>query len=352
MIPEPLDNLAAPEGYHSARVDVDVRLNVNESPFPPPAEWVDEVAAAVRTIEFNRYPDRSARELRGALANLHDVDAENVFVANGSNEVIQTLLLTYGGVGRRVAVFEPSYAMHSHIATTTGADVVVGERGQDFALDLTEVKRVLGAAAPAVTFVASPNNPTGRVEPRSVVDELLELAPGLLVVDEAYGQFSSWSAVDLLRSGRDLVVTRTFSKTWSMAAFRLGYLLGPAAVVEEMEKRVLPYHLDAVKQAAGALALRYRQEMEKRVAAIVAERERITDGLAPLPVDTWPSEANFVLFRPRDKTGTETWNGLVERSVLVRDCSNWPRLDGCLRVTVGTADENSRFLDALSEVLA
>jgi histidinol-phosphate aminotransferase len=185
-----------------------------------------------------------------------------------------------------------------------------------------------------------------------VVREVLDLAPGLVVVDEAYGQFAPWSALTLVDEDRPLVVTRTFSKTWSMAAARLGYLVGPDWLVAELEKVVLPYHLDAAKQAAGRLAVRYTDEMEERVKAVVGERERISAALGELAVDVWPSGANFILFRPREQDGHAVWEGLLERSILVRDCSGWPRLEGCLRVTIGTADEDDAFLDALAGVLA
>jgi histidinol-phosphate aminotransferase len=173
-----------------------------------------------------------------------------------------------------------------------------------------------------------------------------------LVVDEAYGQFAPWSALGLVNEDRPLVVTRTYSKTWSMAAARLGYLVGPAWLVTELDKVALPYHLDAAKQVAGRLALRFVGEMETRVRQIVAERERITAALRSQPVHVWPSGANFVLFRPTRRDGRAVWQGLLDRSVLIRDCSSWPRLAGCLRVTVGTAAENDAFLAALAEVLA
>ncbi|MEA3078483.1 MAG: histidinol-phosphate aminotransferase [Actinomycetota bacterium] len=352
--PEPVDNLGSLQGYHSPQVDVEVRLNTNESPYGPPPEWVGSVVAELERIDFHRYPDRGASELRAALAELHGVRADQVFAANGSNEVLQTLFLTFGGAGRSCAVFEPTYAMHGQIGRLTSTTVVEGERGADFLLDVGEVKRVVAESSPALTFVCSPNNPTGGAEPRPLLDEILDLAPGLVVVDEAYGQFSSWSALDLVDDARPLVVTRTYSKTWSMAGFRLGYLVGPSSVVAELEKRVLPYHLDTVKQVAGRLALRYQDEMQARVAGLVAERERLVAGLVSLPVETWPSDANFVLFRPTGRSGDDVWQGLVDRSVLVRNCGSWgsPRLTDCLRVTVGTPAEDDRFLDALGEVLA
>jgi histidinol-phosphate aminotransferase len=330
---------------------VEVRLNTNESPVPPPAAFVAALAAEVAGVDWHRYPDRAVWDLRTDIAALHGVRPEQVFVANGSNEVLQTLSLTYGGPGRSVAVFEPTYALHSHIARTTGTAVAEGPRAADFSLDLDVVRRVLADASPAITYLCSPNNPTGMVETPDTVREVLGLVPGLLVVDEAYGQFAPWSALELVSDDLPLVVTRTFSKTWSMAAARLGYLVGPSWVVAELEKVVLPYHLDALKQAAGRLALRFVDEMEQRVSQITEERGRVEVALRDLPCEVWPSGANFILFRPTTRAGGEVWQALLDRSVLVRDCSSWPNLDGCLRVTVGTTTEDDRFLDALREAL-
>lgn len=349
--PPPRDDLGLREGYHSAQVDVEVRLNTNESPYPPPDEWLAALREEMATIAYHRYPDRAALALRAALAELHGVSPSQVFAANGSNEVLQAMCLAYGGPGRTAATFEPTYALHSHIAHLTGTAVVEGERRADFTLDFDEVGRVLRDAAPHLTFLCSPNNPTGLTENLIDVEQVLALAPGLVIVDEAYGQFADWSALDLVDEDRPLVVTRTFSKTWSMAAVRLGYLVGPASVVADLERVALPYHLDAAKQAAGRLALRFRDEMEARVGSLVRERRRLAQALGELPVEVWPSQANFILFRPLHRKGAEVWQGLVDRSVLVRDCSNWPRLEGCLRVTVGTGEEDDRFLDALREVL-
>lgn len=346
------DDLRALQGYHSAQVDVRIRLNTNESPEPPPTAFRDAMAAEVSNIEWNRYPDRAAVALREAIAESHSVDVAQVFVANGSNEVLQTVLLAYAGPGRTVATFEPTYQMHAQIARVTGATVVEGQRADDFTLDPNEVERVITGSQPHVVFLTSPNNPTGLVEPMERVRQMLDLAPGLVVVDEAYAQFSDWSALELIDEDTPMVVTRTFSKTWSMAGARLGYLIGPSWLVAELDKVVLPYHLDAVKQIAGRLALRFASDMDDRVRQTVAERTRISSALADLGTTVFPSGANFVLFRPDGHEGRAVWQGLVDRSVLIRDCSGWPRLANCLRVTVGTPDENSAFLDALGEVLA
>jgi histidinol-phosphate aminotransferase len=345
-------DLGLGEGYHSPQVEAAVRLNTNESPLPPPTAWLKAVEEQLRRVAWHRYPDRGAWALRKAIAAFHGVAPEQVWCANGSNEVLQTLLLAYGGPGRRVALWEPTYALHRHIAELTGTEVAEGRRGDDFALDLGEVRRVIAASQPTVTFVCSPNNPTGDAVGREVVEAVLRHAPGLVVVDEAYGQFAPWSAAELLDAQGGLVVTRTYSKTWSLAGLRLGYCLAPTQVVAAMERASLPYHLDAFTQIAGRLALDHVEDMERRVAMIKEERGRLAARLAELPVDAWPSDANFILFRPRRVEGGAVWRGLLDRSVLVRDCSSWEHLSGCLRVTVGTREENDAFLAALDEVLA
>jgi histidinol-phosphate aminotransferase len=350
----PRDAVSLMEGYHSPQVDVPVRLNTNESPEPPPAAWLEAVARLASSIDWHRYPDREAVELRERLGALHGVGRERVFVANGSNEVLQCLLMAYGGVGRTAAVWEPTYALHSHISRLTGTAVVTGERGADFALDAVEVDRLWRSARPDVAFLCSPNNPTGMIEGEENVRAALASAcelDSLLVVDEAYGQFAPWSALELIEDDAPLVVTRTFSKTWSMAAARLGYLVGPAEVVDQCHKVALPYHLDAFKQAAGILALSFVSEMEERVARLVEERGRLVAALTELAVEVWPSGANFVLFRPLDIEGEVVWKSLLERGVLVRNCASWPRLEGCLRVTVGTPAEDDAFLGALAEIV-
>jgi len=345
------DDLRALDGYHSAQVDVRVRLNTNESPTPPPDAFRDAVAAEVSRVDWHRYPDRSAWALREAIAESHQVDPAQVFVANGSNEVLQTILLAYAGPGRVVATFEPTYQMHAQIARVTGATVVEGERADDFTLDPAEVDRLVTEHQPHVVFLTSPNNPTGLAEPADRVRQLLDIAPGLVVVDEAYAQFADWSALDMVDDDTPLVVTRTFSKTWSMAGARLGYLVGPTWLVAELDKVVLPYHLDAVKQIAGRLALNYVADMDDRVAQVVAERTRVSEALVDLGMMVIPSGANFILFRPDGLDGRDVWQGLVDRSVLIRDCSGWPRLANCLRVTVGTPQENTEFLAALADVV-
>ncbi|HEX9505260.1 MAG TPA: histidinol-phosphate transaminase [Acidimicrobiia bacterium] len=343
----PRDDLRALAGYHSPQLDVAVRLNTNESPYPPPdefvARWVDEL----RATPLNRYPDREASALRESLGRHLGQPAARIFCANGSNEVLQTLLLTYGGSGRGAAVFEPTYALHSHIARVTGTTVVVGERRADFSIDPVGALALIDAEEPSVVFVCSPNNPTGTVEARSTIEALLEATDGLVVVDEAYGEFAPWSALELVHDDRPLVVVRTYSKVWSLAALRLGFAVAPPTVVEELQKVVLPYHLDAATQIAGRVALEFASEMVDRVERLVAERERVGAALAGVEgITPYPSGANFLLLRVAGD-GHALWERLVARGVLVRDFSRWPRLESCLRVTIGSPDENDQFLAAL-----
>ena len=354
VLPAARPGVAAMEGYHSPQVEVAVRLNTNESPVPPPAAFTKAVAAVVGDQAWHRYPDRGATSLRAALAEGYGVEPGQVFAANGSNEVLQSLCLAYGGHGRSAAIFEPTYAMYAQIAGTTGTRVVRGGRDADHRLVRDGVLGLLAAERPDLVFLCSPNNPTGTVDPLELVVDVVEAAAGyggMVVVDEAYGQFAEASAASQLADDRPLVVSRTFSKTWAMAGVRLGYLLAPRWCVSELEKVVLPYHLDSLKQAVGILALGHADAMADRVATLVAERERLATALADLPVTTWSSQANFLLFRPESRPGRVVWQALLDRSVLIRDFTTMPGIEGCLRVTVGTRTENDRFLDALREAL-
>jgi len=354
-LPKPRADLVELSGYHSPQLDVQVRLNTNESPYPPPAAFIDAWLDAQRSVPLHRYPDRAATDLRRAMGETLGHPPERVFCANGSNEVLQTILLTYGGAGRRVAVFEPTYALHSHIARITGTTVVVGERADDFSVSPTEAGILVAAERPSVVLLCSPNNPTGTASPRATVEALLSTVidhgPGLLVVDEAYGEFSDWSALELVADDVPLVVARTYSKVWSLAAVRLGFAVGAAPVIAELEKVVLPYHLSAPTQLAGLAALRFDVEMRSRVETLVAERERLVEELRRMPgLTVFPSGANFVLVHI-ERDGRAVWDRLVAQGVLVRDFSRWPRLDDCLRITVGTPDEDDRMLAALRGAL-
>ncbi len=351
---QPRDDLRSLDGYHSPQLDVSVRLNTNESPFAPPVAFTEAWTAAISARDYHRYPSRAATELRTAIGAAFATTSDRVFAANGSNEVLQTLLLTYGGSGRSALVFEPTYALHAHIARLTATEVVESERRDDFTIDATHAVERIERYRPAITFVCSPNNPTGTVEPRATVESMLEAVravDGLLVVDEAYGDFADWSATELVGEEHPLVVVRTYSKVWSLAGLRLGYCIGPTWAIAELDKVVLPYHLSIEKQLAGVLALDFGADMATRVAHIVEERNRVVTALESLAgITVFPSGANFVLFRVHGD-GHAVWQAMVERGVLVRDFSRWPRVEDCLRVTIGTRAENDEMLAALRAAL-
>jgi histidinol-phosphate aminotransferase len=352
--PLPRDDLRALAGYHSPQVDVDVRLNTNESPYAPPPAFVEQWLDALRGVEWNRYPDRAATNLRRALGRFLGQPAERLLCGNGSNEVLQTLLLTYGGAGRAALMFEPTYALHAQIARGTGTRVIAGERSAGYTIDPDEAVGLVRRERPSVIFVCSPNNPTGTVEPPATVERLADAASeteAVLIVDEAYGEFAPYSALDLISDDRPLAVVRTYSKVWSLAGLRLGFATAPSWMIAELEKVLLPYNLPVPTQVAGAVALEFASEMHQRVASLVEERGRLFAALAATDgIDVSPSGANFLLFRVNGDAH-DLWKRLLAHDVLVRDFSSWPRIEGCLRVTVGTPAENDAFLAALREAL-
>jgi histidinol-phosphate aminotransferase len=335
--------------YRAPQVDAPVRLNTNECPWPPPDGFARDLADRIGSLEFNRYPDREARGLREGLGQRHDWSGDGVWVANGSNEIIQTLMLTFGGPGRPVLLFQPTYAMHDHIARVTMTPVVERELPEPWVLDRETVAWGVSFEPPAMTFICSPNNPTGNAHPLEVVETALESGPGLVVVDEAYGDFARFSAVELLPRYDRLVVTRSFSKSWRLAGARIGYLLAHEWLVEALQVARLPYHLSALTQACGEVALKHQVSIMRGVEEIVAERDRLGQELTRVPgVEVFASDANFILFRtPRD--GASLWRALADAGVLVRDFSS--KIARALRVTVGTSDQNAIFVETLRSVL-
>ncbi len=347
----PREGISIQEGYHSPQVDVEIRLNTNESPEGPNEGFLEAVYEEIKALSWNRYPDRRARLLSKAIADFHNLEPENVFVANGSNEVLQTILLAYGGHKRRAAIFEPTYLLHSHICNLTSTNVIAFPRGEDFLIQ----KSVLGdlfQAKPEIIFICSPNNPTGRVEDREIIEEIVANAPGLVIVDEAYGQFSPFSAADLLTSHKSLLVVKTYSKTWALAGLRLGYVLCDKEIADVLWEVALPYHLDSFKQIAGRVALGAAAQMDERVKRLIGEREIISERLTSLGFDVVPSQANFILFGSTTLDAKYLWNELLLRNVLVRDVTSFPKIGNKLRVTVGSHDENQSFLNALTDIVA
>jgi histidinol-phosphate aminotransferase len=345
--------------YGAPQLDVPVTLNVNENPYPPSAEVVADIAASVATAaaSLNRYPDREFTELRTALAAYLDSDggrgitAAQVWAANGSNEVMLHLLQAFGGPGRCVLSFAPTYSMYPEYARDTSTAWVAGRRESDFALDPGHARDLVLEHRPSVVLLPSPNNPTGTALPLDVVEALCGAADesggdGLVVVDEAYAEFrrtGTPSALELLPSLRNLVVTRTMSKAFAFAGARLGYLAAAPEICDALRVVRLPYHLSAVTQAAALAALRHADELLARVEDLRKERDALAGWLAGLGLEVADSDANFVLFgRYADRHAV--WQGLLDQGVLIRETGP----DGWLRVSVGTPVEMAAFRDALT----
>jgi histidinol-phosphate aminotransferase len=339
--------------YGAPQIDVPVRLNTNENPYPPSPGLVralaDAVAQAAATL--NRYPDRDAVELRKDLADYlgPGLTAGHVWPANGSNEVIQQLLQAFGGPGRLALGFEPSYSMHPLIARVTCTGWVAADRDEDFSLDPARAAAAIRDAHPSLVFLTSPNNPTGTAAPLEVIEAVCAAAPGLVVVDEAYAEFAregSVSALALLPRYPGLVVTRTMSKAFAMAGARIGYLAAAPELIEKLLLVRLPYHLSAVTQAVARAALAHAAEPLATVAALRAERDALVGWLRHRECRAADSDANFVLFGEFDDR-RRVWQGLLDRGVLVREVGP-PRW---LRVTVGTPADMAAFRSALDEVM-
>lgn len=345
-------DLADVEPYGAPQLDVPVRLNTNETPFAPPAEFMKRVAERVEGLELHRYPDRRATALRTALGARFGLPPERVWAANGSNEILMQLFQAYGGPGRTLLLFRPGYSPYPLYAQIALTPSVEADLGEDFELTAQIARDAVAAHDPDLVIVTSPNNPTGMPVDLDVVRALHDGSRALVIVDEAYVEFGGASATTVLDELPRVVVTRTFSKAWRLAGLRLGYLLAHEWVIDDLRKVRLPYHLDALTQAAGLTALELADEVTAHIAVLSAERDRLYAELAALPdVTVWPSAANFLLFRTA-MDGAALFSALLERGVLIRDFSSKPRLRGCLRVTVGTAEENDRFLTALKESLA
>lgn len=353
------EELRGLQPYGAPQLDVPVQLNTNENPYGPSDACADDIAAAVRAAAttLNRYPDREHVELRTALATYlsrdtpHGVAMEQVWAANGSNEVMLQLLQAFGGPGRTAMSFAPTYSMYPEYARDTSTAWVQGRRAEDFSLDLDAAREAVEREQPSVVLLPSPNNPTGTALPPEAVGLLCKAAgdDGIVVVDEAYGEFRRAgvpSALELLPEHRNLVVTRTMSKAFAAAGLRLGYLAADPAICDAIRVVRLPYHLSAVTQATALAALRHAPELLGKVDELRVERDRTVEWLRAQGLTVADSDANFALFGTFSDRHA-VWQGLLDRGVLIREVGP----DGWLRVSIGTPGEMQAFKDALSAVM-
>jgi histidinol-phosphate aminotransferase len=351
------ENLRALSPYGAPQVPAQASLNTNENPYSPSPALQKAITDAVAkvAVELNRYPDRDANVLRTKLADYINelsgtkISADNVWAANGSNEIIQSIFLAFAQ--GPVLGFTPSYSMHPLIAKVTGAQWIDGKRNADFSLNISSAIVEIEKHKPTLTFITTPNNPTGGA---ITIDEIQLLADackavgGLLVVDEAYAEFSQEkSAVTLIANNSHVLVIRTMSKAFAFAGARVGYLVSDVAVKDAMMIVRLPYHLSALTQAAAQVAIDHRAELLGGVARIIAARESVVLALHDMGLTTITSSANFVLFSGFKQEAPQLWAALLEKGVLIRDVG----LSGYLRVTIGNEAENTLFVSALKELI-
>lgn len=349
------EELRGLSAYGAPQLDVPVRLNTNENPYPPSPEIVADFLhlAREKANELNRYPERDCVELREELARYLTevvgvtVSKDNVWAANGSNEVLQQLLQAFGGPGRTAMGFVPSYSMHPILSQGTYTQFIKVPRGKDFRIDIDAAVAAIAQHAPDIVFVTTPNNPTGDITDLEQIETIIQAAPGIVIVDEAYAEFSAaTSALTLVEKyPTKLVVSRTMSKAFDFAGGRLGYFVAAPAFIEAVMLVRLPYHLSTLSQAAAIVALRHREATLATVAQLVKERGRVVQTLTELGYTVIPSDSNFVFFG-RFANAATAWQAMLDMGVLIRDVG----VPGFLRVTIGLPEENDAFLDAARTV--
>lgn len=337
--------------YDAKDVRAEVVLASNENPNNLPLEILSKLASRVRDFKFNRYPDPTAHELRRLIAEANGLEQENVLVGNGGDELIFDLVLAWGGPGRTLLDMPPTFSMYSIDAEATGTTVVRIPRLDDFSVDQAAVLERIAQGDVDIVVIANPNNPTGNLTDESFLIELLDSTDAIVMVDEAYFEFSRHTMRPHMARHRNLVLLRTFSKAFSLAGLRIGYLLGDAEIVRELMKVRQPYSVDAFSQMVAATVFRERPLFEQAISDILRGRDQVAEGLrGQHGVEVFDSEANYVLFRVAHASAL--WRDLLHNhSVLIRDFSRTPGLEDCLRVTIGTHEQNRRFLQAVEEVL-
>ena len=346
------DSVLALHPYSLSPDRATVKLNQNENPWDAPTEIKQETLRRVNERAWSRYPDFTPHPLHERLAEFSGWKPEGVIAGNGSNELIQAALMVTVGPGKRVLISEPTFALYRQITTILGGEVVSLPLTPQLTYDCEALLDAVKSTRPTVTIVCSPNNPTGCVIEAADLAALAEASPGLVLVDEAYFEFSGQSAVPLLGRYPNLVVLRTFSKAMAMAGLRVGYLLADPDLVREVAKAVLPYNLNAVSQTAAEVAVEmFESKLRPLVQKICSERDRLyvglqgTPGLAPVQ-----SRANFMVVRSQLEP-RRVFDELLQRDILIRDVSKYPMLHDYFRVSVGTPDENDLLLAALREIV-
>lgn len=342
--PEPRPDLEGLEPYRTSDVEEGrVFLHANENPYPPPAGVMEEILEGVARLELNRYPDPTGAALVEEIAAYAGVDPSWVWLGDGSNEVLLQACLAYGGPGRTAMLFEPTYVMHHRQARMAGTAVESVSRRDDFTIDIDEAVDVVVSEEPDIVFVCSPNNPTGTTTSLDDIARIARVVRGLVVVDEAYFEFSGQTLVGELGGHPNVLVVRTMSKAFRLAGVRLGYGIAQPELLEQIRAVRMPYAQSSFTQLAGLVALRRRDELLDVVPTIIAERDRMAEAMRER-CQVFDSGANFLLFRPRDADAL--LEALAAEGIVIRDFRS--RCDGCLRVTVSLSEHNDAFLAAVA----
>lgn len=337
--------------YSVNQPDCQVKLNQNENPYGLPVSFQSEMAEACSRMEWNRYPEINGKSLRETIALGLGVDPDALVMGNGSNELLIAVMMTLLESGRRLVVVEPTFSLYRHLGKLTGADVVVLPFEGMFEFPEEMLVQTLADPRTSLGVLCSPNNPTGAVLSLEQVQRFLKVARGVLLIDEAYVDFSSQDFMPLLKEYPNLILTRTFSKAWAFAGIRLGYSLSSPDLAKEISKALLPFRINRLTLEAGKILLKYEAWIEDRVGEIVKERERLFGLLDEMEgITAYPSQANFILIRP-ELDAQSLFNKLMESSILIRDVSAYPFLDNHLRISVGTPEENNLLVEALKSIL-
>ena len=326
-------------------------LSANENPRDVETEIRQKIISAIRKVPLNRYPDPLANDLRDMIAEANGLDRDQVLLGNGGDELLFNIALAWGGPGRKFLNLPPTFSVYAANARLTGTEVIDVPRLADYSIDEETVLERVGQGDIDYVIVASPNNPTGKLANEEFLAKLLDATDALVLVDEAYFEFSRTTMRPYLAMHKNLLILRTFSKAFSLAGVRMGYILGNAEVIREFLKVRQPYSVDAVSQAIAREVFSERQKFEHGIMAIISERDRLLEELGKVPgITVYPSDSNYILFKLEG--ADKVWEALYERGILVRDFSHAPMLENCLRVSVGTEEENDEFLAALREIVA
>lgn len=338
------------EVYDPKYLPAKALLSANENPHDISKALRSEIAAQIALTPFNRYPDPLAHDLRKSIAAANGLDAKQVLVGNGGDELLFNLMLAWGGPGRKLLNVPPTFSVYAHNAALTKTEIVDVWRKPDFKIDEERVLERVAQGDIDIVIITSPNNPTGDCAEERFIEKLLQTSDTLVLVDEAYGEFCSSSVLPLIKEHKNLAVLHTFSKAYSLAAIRLGYVFAHAEVIEALIKVRQPYSVNAVSQAIGRCVFEHREKFVQEIALINEQRDTLYSELSTMEnVKVYQSAANFLLIKVEN--AHTIWEKLYERGVLVRDFSTTPGLANCLRVSIGTPNENALFLNELKALL-